>query len=316
MYFKHWVAERPLSEAQCDTAVDPDRGPIGELGNKALFGSMPHHMKNEGARAAPPGGGAPPSSRGYTNFGSGTASAGPAPMDTSAPTPPSPPIKTEPPASQSSASSSRDRQTGRQADIEELQGASKNLAQELATARAANARRNFINQARRLAEAEMRGQESAAQLRADLAQANEYWKNAQRAAAESQDATRFAEATAAARVQQDSAFRDRSRIGRAAQTEQRAREVRAVLESEAAIADAQALDEVRVTEGGKRKPVVRRSDVEGYARGPRAKSPGRRRADEEEIDELARRFARASASATSSRIAREGENPASSQMRD
>jgi hypothetical protein len=63
MYFKHWVAERPLSEAQCEYAVDPGRGPIGDHGNKALFGNMPHHMKNEGARAAPPGGapgGAPP----------------------------------------------------------------------------------------------------------------------------------------------------------------------------------------------------------------------------------------------------------------
>lgn len=68
MYFKHWVAERPLSEAQCDTAVDPDRGPIGDLGNKALFGSMPHHMRNEGARAARPG--APPT------YGSGTIGGG------------------------------------------------------------------------------------------------------------------------------------------------------------------------------------------------------------------------------------------------
>ena len=92
MYFKHWVAQRPLSEAQCLNVT-------GELGNKALFGSMPHHMRNEGARAAPPGGGAPPSGRGFTNFGSGTASAGssagPTPMNTSASTPPSSYIKPE-----------------------------------------------------------------------------------------------------------------------------------------------------------------------------------------------------------------------------
>ena len=76
----------------------------------------------------------------------------------------------------------------------------------------------------------MRGEESAAQLRADLAQANEYWRNAQQDLGRpGTRASAFAEATAAARVQQDSAFRDRSRVGRAAQTEQRARQMRADL---------------------------------------------------------------------------------------
>lgn len=124
MYFKHWVAERPLSEAQCDTAVDPGRGPIGDLGNKALFGSMPHHMKNEGARAAPPAGGAPPSSRGSTNFGSGTASAGssagPTPMNTSAPTPNSPaPTPPSPYIKPEGGSEDSERRRARQERMEE-----------------------------------------------------------------------------------------------------------------------------------------------------------------------------------------------------
>ena len=292
MYFKHWVAERPLSEAQCLTGN-------AELGNKALFGSMPHHMQNEGARAARPGGGAaPPRARGFTNFGSGTASAGPAPMDTSAPTEPK--VKSEP--------TTRERRTGpRQDDIEELQGTSKEIAREQAVARAANARRNFINQARKLAEAEMRGQESAAQLRADLAQANEYWKAAQRAAAESQDATRFAEASAAARAQQDLEMRRFS--SRNAVTGQRAAQLRAQAEQAAAEANEPRYDRVRMP--------IRPSDVVGASRTVRARSPGRRRAQEEEVEELTRQFERAYRDESSRRVAREGPNPANpeNQMR-
>lgn len=74
MYFKHWVAERPLSEAQCLKSND-------ELGNKALFGSMPHHMQNGAARTRAP---APSSRPRFT--GSGVSG-------TSAPTPPN--VKTE-----------------------------------------------------------------------------------------------------------------------------------------------------------------------------------------------------------------------------
>ena len=136
-----------------------------------------------------------------------------------------PKVKSEP--------TTRQRRTGpRQDDIEELQGTSKEIARERAVARAANGRRNFINQMRKLAEAEMRGEESAAQLRADLAQANEYWKNAQQAAAESQDATRFAEASAAARAQQD--LETRRFSSRSAVTGQRAAQQRAQAEQVAA----------------------------------------------------------------------------------
>ena len=147
MYFKHWVAQRPLSEAQCEEFdSSPTDRLLRRLGNKALFGSMPHHMKNQGARA-------PPRARFAGSGTSGTASAPPKATATP-PQPPSPPPDVKPDLSTLLG----ERTAGARplppkvADLSELQGTNKAAAQERADAASKEARAQIISAARGLAE--------------------------------------------------------------------------------------------------------------------------------------------------------------------